>query len=252
MSTPRRNTFQLQSDIRKFNRKLRLLEFFASVGENNEEEESLLRNASDFCPPANRNKKLHAVINFLNSLNLSTRKPEKSNLTKEQWKAVNDLRNNDNIVIKEADKGGCVVIMNKSHYMSMVYGQLNDGVNYQGTEKSWDKTVVVNLTKLVDKYQNSLTEKEVDYLTNFSYRTSNFYGLPKVHKSGIITKAIEEQNNEYIRIKEPEDLALRPIVAGPSCPKKRLSTFIDIIIKPLLVHVKSYIKDNVHFLQKCS
>ena len=124
----------------------------------------MLRNASDFCPPANRNKKLDAAINFLNSLNLSARKREKSNLTKEQWKTANDLRNNDNIVIKETDKGGCVVIMNKSHYISMVYDQLNDGVTYQGTEKSWDQTVVVNLTKLVDKYQNSLTEKEVDYL----------------------------------------------------------------------------------------
>ena len=128
--------------------------------------------------------------------------------------------------------------MNKSHYVSMVYSQLNDRVTYQRTEKSWDKTVVVNLTKLVDKYQNSLIKKEVDYLTNLSYRTSNLYGLPKVHKSGITTKAIEEQNNEYIRIKEP-DLTLRPIVAGPNCPTKHLSTFIDIIIKPLIVHVKS-------------
>ena len=61
-----------------------------------------------------------------------------------------------------------------------------------------------------------------------------------------------EQNSEYIKILEPEDLTLRPIVAGPNCPTKRLSKFIDIIIEPLVIHVKSYIRDSIDFLQKCS
>ena len=43
-----------------------------------------------------------------------------------------------------------------------------------------------------------------------------------------------EQNNEYIRVHEPEDLTLRPVLVGPNCPTKRLSTFIDTIIKPLV------------------
>ena len=68
--------------------------------------------------------------------------------------------------------------------------------------------------------------KEIDYLVNFTCQTSNFYGLPKVHKSDIIAKAIEEQNSEYIKIHEPEDLTLCPIVTGPNCPTKRLSTLI--------------------------
>ena len=61
-----------------------------------------------------------------------------------------------------------------------------------------------------------------------------------------------EQNDEYIKILKPEDLTLHPIVAGPNCPTKRLSKFIDIIIKPLVIHVKSYIRDSIDFLQKCS
>ena len=61
-----------------------------------------------------------------------------------------------------------------------------------------------------------------------------------------------EQNSEYIKTLEPEDLTLCPIVAGPNCPTKRLSKFIHIIIKPLVIHVKSYIRDSIDFLQKCS
>jgi hypothetical protein len=38
----------------------------------------------------------------------------KCNLLKEEEKALKDLSNNDDIVIKEADKGGGVVIMNKT------------------------------------------------------------------------------------------------------------------------------------------
>ena len=60
------------------------------------------------------------------------------------------------------------------------------------------------------------------------------------------------QNNDCIHALEPEDLKLRPIIAGPNCPTRPLSNFVDIIIKPLLLHVKSYIKDSNDFLKKCS
>ena len=197
---------------------------------------------------------MDASINFLNSFNLDIRKKQKSNLSKEQWNAINQLKNNDGIIIKEEDKGarGSVVIMTKRHCKKMVYEQLNDNITYRKTNDSCDKKVMKELGKLVEKYKDDLMDKEIDYLTNFSYNTSNFYGLPKVHKSDIITQAIMEQNSEYIKILEPEDLTLRPIVAVPNCPTKRLTKFIDIIIKPLVIHVKSYIRDSIDFLQKCS
>ena len=56
------------------------------------------------------------------------------------------------------------------------------------------------LEKLVEKYKDNVMDKEIDYLTNFSYNTSNFYGLPKVHKLDIITQPIMEQNSEHTKI----------------------------------------------------
>ena len=55
----------------------------------------------------------------------------KSNILKNEWKAVKSLKENDSIVIKEADKGGTVVVMNKSHYYSMVAQILQDEVTYK-------------------------------------------------------------------------------------------------------------------------
>ena len=38
------------------------------------------------------------------------------------------------------------------------------------------------------------------HLTNISFSTSNFYGLPRVHKSKQINEAIEQQDNEFVSL----------------------------------------------------
>ena len=85
--------------------------------------------------------------------------------------------------------------------------------------------------------------------------------MPKVHKSKIIQEAIQVQNSEYIKIYEPSDLTLQPIVADPTCPTCRLSNLVDILLKPFLIHIKSlktilikdnHVKDNLDFLAKCA
>ena len=83
------------------------------------------------------------------------------------------------------------------------------------------------------------------------YNTSNFYGLPKIHRSQLITNAIKEQNSEVVSINETQDLKIRPIVGGPKCPTRKLSELIDALLKPFLKHVKSYIRDSIDFLNKC-
>ena len=45
---------------------------------------------------------------------------------------------------------------------------------------------------------------------------------------------------------------MRSIVGGPNCPTRPLSQLIDIILKPFLIHIKSYVKDNLDFLGKYS
>ena len=46
-------------------------------------------------------------------------------------------------------------------------------------------------------------------------------------------------------------MKLRPIVGGPNCPTRRLSYFLDTLLKPYLKDVKSHIRDSVDFLNKC-
>ena len=114
----------MKSGVQQLSRKLRLLEFFFKEKESEEEkssDDSIIKNKSAFNPPRNRDKILDQNIDFLDSLNfLAMQKAPKSNLSKVEWATINDLKIDKNIEVKEADKGGFVVILSKSHYKSMI------------------------------------------------------------------------------------------------------------------------------------
>ena len=92
--------------------------------------------------------------------------------------------------------------------------------------------------------------QEIKYLTNFNYQDSNLYKFSKVHKSNTIIEKITIAPNQYIKVHRPLDLKICPICAGPNSVTSRPSNFIDILLKPYIKHVKSYIQDDVDFLHK--
>ena len=149
------------------------------------------------------------VVDYLNNQNFDNAVTKnKSNISKNEWEAIKSLKENDYIVIKEADKGGAVAVMSKTHYYSIVVKILQDEEAYKKTNENCNKKVFKPLEKLVTKFGNCLVKREQDFLTKFSFLTSNLYGLPKVRKSKIIQEAIQVQNSEYIKIYEPSDLTL--------------------------------------------
>ncbi|XP_071122593.1 uncharacterized protein [Mytilus edulis] len=138
--------------------------------------------------------------------------------------------------------------MDRIYYRDKIQEQLNDKQYYRELNDNMEKKTKRNINKLISKFPHCTTEKEVDYLTKFEVKTSNFYGLPKIHKSKEVETAVQQQNCAYIEINSPKDLKFRPIVAGPQCPTHRLSHFIDLILKPLCQYVPSFIRDNFDFL----
>ena len=155
--------------------------------------------------------------------------------------------NQPDIVIKEADKGGAVTVLSKNHYRAMIYEHLSNQNTYQKLDKNLDPTIMKKLKKLLNKHKSIFTDKEFKYLNEADYSTSNFYGLPKIHKSQLITNVIKY----IVSINKPQDLKVRPIVGGPKCPIRKLSELIDSLLKPFLKHVKSYIRYSIDFINKC-
>ena len=76
-----------------------------------------------------------------------------------------------------------------------------------------DTKVMKKIENLTNKYSDVLEEHEIEYLREFRPSTSNFYVLPKVHKSKISTNLVEEKSVEYLKIeilqKYPPDLLLQ-------------------------------------------
>ena len=153
------------------------------------------------------------------------------------------------MIIKLADKGGPRVIMDKSYYRDKMLEMLSDTETYVELDQNKDDLVMKKIKRLTRQYEHELTKQEIDYIQNFSWRTSNFYGLPKTHKSWTINNAIKKQNTTYVKAAPLTDVLFRPIVAGPSSPSHRLSNFIDITSKPLCNKVPSFYSRLLRFLK---
>ena len=63
-----------------------------------------------------------------------------------------ELKNNKYITIKEAGKGGSVVIMSTKHYCKMVYDHLSDNQIYKKTDTTCGNKVMKKIKKLTQKY----------------------------------------------------------------------------------------------------
>ena len=127
---------------------------------------------------------------------------------------------------------------------------LQNNEYYKQLEENPHKEIMKKYRTLMKQHETELTKKEFDYLTNFECKTSNFYGLPKIHKSKEINDACTSSTSKYIEINPPDNLTFRPIVAGPTCETHRLSNLLDILLQPFSKYVKSYIKDTQDFLNK--
>ena len=103
-------------------------------------------------------------------------------------------------VIKEADKGGALTVLSINHYRTMIQKQISNQNTYQQPHKNLDPTIMKKLNKLLNKHKSIFTVKEFKYLNEADYNISNFYGLPKIHKSPLITNPIKEQNSEVVSI----------------------------------------------------
>ena len=70
------------------------------------------------------------------------RKPKKTNCTKEEYKAIRSLNKNKDIIIKPADKGSAIVILNKQSNIHEGQRQLHNTHFYEETESDLTGEVI--------------------------------------------------------------------------------------------------------------
>ena len=76
--------------------------------------------------------------------------------------------------------------MDSIYFADKIFEMLHDSQTYEELTANKDKNVMKLIKELGGNHSHSLTEKEVNYVCHFDFKTSGFYGLPEIHKSKII------------------------------------------------------------------
>ena len=117
------------------------------------------------------------------------RPPLINNVTTKERLALRTLMRDRSIVIKPADKGSSIVIMDRKDYLLEGYKQLSDRTFYMRVKEDLTTKHVKEINDLIeDTYQNTEIDESVrDYLMEKNIKTARFYLLPKIHKKNSAT-----------------------------------------------------------------
>ncbi len=165
------------------------------------------------------------------------------NLKVGELRAIKKLRQNQNIVIKKADKGSATVIMDMEDYVREGNRQLDNPKHYRKLSHPIYHKTAARISKIVQKLKNNgyINEKQRSYLSPpDTPRPRRFYMLPKIHK---------DPKKWTVPNKIPPG---RPIVSDCSSESYSISEYIDYHLRPLATSHPSYLKDTGDFLHKIS
>eukprot|EP00111_Clytia_hemisphaerica_P014752 TCONS_00043472-protein len=253
-SSPSPDPEQLLDDVHAYCRKQRLRYQFRNLVDEHDEKSTNPENACEEtercqmkstyrnpyydpvddseCP--NLENYLSCIKSDIVKLLADDSKRPKSNITREEQHSLEKLSRDRNIIVQKADKGGKIVVMNRTDYIVACNDQLENKHFYEQLDTDSNQNYADTIRKEIDnlKSKSKITDKEHIVLTEHlsNPRTPVFYGLPKLHKNFS---------------KFPP---LRPIVSGFSSCSNRLSEFLDGFLKYQAQKTNSYIRDTKDFL----
>ena len=106
------------------------------------------------------------------------------NLSFVERSALKDLKSNVNLVIREADKGCSVVVMDRPRYIEEGYRQLNDTSLYLRTHATAISDTEEDIQHHADQLhiEGVITDDIRQFAIRINTKPARFYQLPKVHK----------------------------------------------------------------------
>ena len=161
-----------------------------------------------------------------------------SNFSKEEWETMPALADDRSIVIKKADKGSTVVVLDCNDYILEAEKLLSDANVYKDAffnEKNLHELVGTSNQLFQNlKSKGKISDKQLKYFTYEYKKVSNLgklYILAKIHK-------------------RLHNVPGRPVISNCGTPTEKASEFLDYHLKPIMQRGKSYIKDSGDFINK--
>lgn len=118
----------------------------------------------------------------------------------------------NNLIITKADKGNCLVVLNKQDYITKVETFLNDN-NFKLLTKNPQNTFIARTKKMIKHFYNFFEDNSAPKtLISSNPSTPRLYGLPKIHK---------------------DNIPIRPVVSFTNTPVSIISSFLLNLIRNL-------------------
>lgn len=177
----------------------------------------------------------------INHINQNIHLDEEPNLSGTEVDCLKNMKNNTNIIIKPADKGGATVILNKQNYIQEAERQLSNTKYYKALPRPIFHDNIPKIKKVLNDLcdKKFITKEQYNYLSGpVDCKNRTFYLLPKIHKK---PEKWPQPNCM------PEG---RPIVSDVDSETYRISEYIDSFINPLTTNHFSYLKNSYEFISK--
>ena len=162
--------------------------------------------------------------------NIKKMQPLKYNLTKEEHKALEELRKDKTSMILTADKGVSIVVLDKEEYIKKADELLSQSSykNISTDPTNRYKNKLITLLKKI-KAEGGMDDATYRRLYPTGASPPKFYGLPKVYKSG---------------------MPLRPIVSSIGSVTYETSKELSRVLKPLVGRSPHHVQNNQEFLKQ--
>ncbi|XP_042859141.1 uncharacterized protein LOC122245261 [Penaeus japonicus] len=171
------------------------------------------------------------------------------NMSKKEMTTLKDLAQNQDLVIKKADKDGALVVLKRESYILMGEAHLSDTETYIALDNpnealqsvKRESKILVNRFHTIDNLQTSkgirrsFLASQRDALLEHDPSIPHWYILPKTHKK-----------------KDPETGLWpgRPVLSGCNAPTRPVDRLLTTYLTPLLDLLPERLQDTTAFLRK--
>ena len=155
-----------------------------------------------------------------------------TNISEELRRAIHQLRTNKNIIIREADKGSCIVLLNTKDYIKEGYQHLEDTTTY--------KPLPEDRTPQLCALANEALERHIKLGAWSRNLEANLYTQPNL---------VRTQEMYFLKKVHKDPHQIRPIVSCSSGPTERLSGFLCRILSQHQDNIPSLVQNSQQVVQ---
>ena len=229
---------KLLADLSERERRMRLAEFFYDEEDSKadrlheEDEKFRVKKKSTFTPSSGRDKCLDLYIELVkDDVVANLRKSNKLNIPKKESEAFYELLPNKEIIIRPADKGSGIVVVDKEEYIKSLEEEMENSSSYEETDYHRTEEIHRKVKRLVSKMNRdgAISDELKQFLLPRYIQKVKLKGNPKLHK----------QNAPY-----------RTIVSGIDTPTEKLAEVAEHELYEFVEKSSSYIRDTTDFIFK--